>query len=451
MNKEELKLILEEGEGLKVEFKECFDLKNLAKEICAFANSEGGRIFIGISDKGEIEGIEISNKLKSQIQDIANNCDPSVKIHIEAFENILIIVVEEGSNKPYQCSGGFYLREGPNSQKLSRDEILKFVTGSGKIKFDEQINENFKFPEDFNEKNFMEFLEKSDISNKDIEDVLINLSLAIRKENRIVINNAGILLFGRDIKRFIRQNFIYCTLFKGKDRVDIIDRKEFNEDLQTNYFEALNFLKKHLKLSYIIKGGGPREEVLELPLEALKEALINSIIHRDYFETGFGVNVEIFDDRVEITNWGKLLFDARELGKVSFPRNPVLFDLFYRLDMIEKAGSGINRMKQLVKERNLKVKFESSEFFRVVFFREATSEIEKSEGLNEGLNEGLKSLLELIIKNQGTKAKDASEKLTRPIKTIERQIKILTEKGLIERRGSKKTGGYYIKKRENDK
>ena len=88
MNKNELDFILQEGEGLNVEFKESFDSKSLAKEMVAFANSEGGRIFLGISDDGKIKGIEITNKLKSQIQDLANNCDPKIVLGFEEFKNL---------------------------------------------------------------------------------------------------------------------------------------------------------------------------------------------------------------------------------------------------------------------------------------------------------------------------------------------------------------------------
>jgi ATP-dependent DNA helicase RecG len=153
MKKEELDFILQEGEGLKTEFKESFDAKSLVKEISAFANSQGGKIFLGISDKGEIKGIKITNRLQSQIQDIARNCDPPVKILLEKLRNILVIEVEEGSNKPYSCSHGFFLRNGASSQKMKRDEIFDFSIEEGRIKFDEQINDNFNFPEDLMKRN----------------------------------------------------------------------------------------------------------------------------------------------------------------------------------------------------------------------------------------------------------------------------------------------------------
>src|SRR3989338_1536260 len=150
MNKKQFEFLLSRGEGLKSEFKESFDSKNLAKEIVAFANGDGGRIFIGVDDKCEVKGIQITNRLKSEIQDIARNCDPVININIEAFENILIVNVPEGLNKPYRCSLGFYLRQGSNSQKLLTDEIRAFFTKEGKILFDEIINNDFSFKNGFN-------------------------------------------------------------------------------------------------------------------------------------------------------------------------------------------------------------------------------------------------------------------------------------------------------------
>jgi len=135
VKEEEMQLVLEEGEGYKIEFKE--SLANIDKEIVAFANSSGGRIFLGIGDDNEVKGIRITNKLKSQIQDTANNCQPPVTILLEEFGNILVVNVKEGTDKPYKCSSGFYTRVGPNSQKLDRDDIIEFFKSEGKIRFDD--------------------------------------------------------------------------------------------------------------------------------------------------------------------------------------------------------------------------------------------------------------------------------------------------------------------------
>ena len=438
MNKEELEFISQEGEGLKIEFKESFD-KSIAKEIVAFANSEGGKIFLGIDDNGKVKGIEITNKLKSQIQDIARNCDPSVKLSLEEFENILIVDVKKGKDKPYKCHEGFYLREGPNSQKLKRDEILKLITELGKIKFDEQINDAFRFPADFDEKRFLEFLKKSNISRTiSIKEILVNLSLGAIIKKKFKLNNAGILLFAKNPERFFRQNFVTCVLYKGKEKVDIIDRKDFNNDLLTNYENTFAFLKQHLRLEYEIKGYGPRKEIPEIPYEALREAIINSLIHRDYFEDRFGIFVEIFDDRVEITNYGKLLFDKKDLGRISMPRNPILFDIFYRMHLIEKVGSGIKRIKKQIRERGLKVKFETNEFFRIVFYRpkEMVKTVVKT----------VVKILALIEENPKITREELSEKTGLTIRGVEWNLAKLKQKGLLKRIGPAKGGHWKIKK-----
>ncbi|NCD35310.1 MAG: ATP-binding protein [Spartobacteria bacterium] len=116
MTDQELQFILSEGEGLFVEFKERPD-KSLAREMSAFANASGGRIFVGVSDESKAVGIQVDNRLKSQIEDTARNCDPPIPIKLDAVGRILVIDVPESSNKPHACSAGFFMRIGANAQK----------------------------------------------------------------------------------------------------------------------------------------------------------------------------------------------------------------------------------------------------------------------------------------------------------------------------------------------
>lgn len=177
MKEKEFQLFFEEGEGYKIEFKE--SLSNIDREFVAFANASGGRVFLGITDSKEIKGVNIDSKLKSQIQDIANNCQPPVKIFFEEFRNVLIIQVKEGEDKPYKCSSGFYIRVGPNSQKLNRDEIIEFFKSEGKIRFDELINTKFDYNTHFDQKKLDRFLKLTGISEiPDTPSILVNLGIA---------------------------------------------------------------------------------------------------------------------------------------------------------------------------------------------------------------------------------------------------------------------------------
>jgi len=125
VNKGELQLILSQGEGYKLEFKENVN-SDLSKEMVAFANSSGGKIVVGVNDRNQVVGVRNSNVLVSKIYDLAGNCDPSIAVQIELFENIVIITVPEGDNKPYRSTKGFFIRNGANSQKMTTAEITAF-------------------------------------------------------------------------------------------------------------------------------------------------------------------------------------------------------------------------------------------------------------------------------------------------------------------------------------
>ncbi len=287
MKAEELKLILEEGEGYLVEFKE--KPAHIDREMVAFANGSGGRIFIGISDSGKIKGIKVTNQLKSQIQDIIYNVD-----------------------------------------------------------------------------------------------------------------------------------------------------------------NAMLFLRQHIPVRYEFDGSPKRIEIPQVPLEALREAVIKAVCHRYYFEKGANVMVEIFDGRIEISSPGGLVKGLleKDFGKKSVLRNPKIAGLFHRIGYIEKMGTGIQRMQNLMKEAGLPpIRFEFTTFVTAVFDRGVALEKKGPHiKMNEGLNEGLKSLLAVISQNPGIQIKKASALLgKRSVKTLEKQIQNLVEKELIEHRGSKKTGGYFFK------
>jgi len=192
MKKRELSLILKEGEGYFIEFKE--NLSGMERDFVAFANSSGGRVFLGVNDEGKIKSIRLTNRLKSEIQNIARNCDPPIKAIIETLEDIVIVKVKERKDKPYKCSSGFYKRIGSNSQKMTRSEILDFFKSEGKVRFDELINDKFKYPKDFSRERLNKFLELAGLSKTlSAEKILASLGVAETQAGKIYFNNAGIL------------------------------------------------------------------------------------------------------------------------------------------------------------------------------------------------------------------------------------------------------------------
>ncbi|MFZ2470974.1 MAG: ATP-binding protein [Methanothrix sp.] len=467
MNEQELQQILEEGEGQKIEFKE--SLANLDKELVAFANASGGRILVGITDGRKIKGAKISNRLKSQVQDAAGNCDPKVDIELLSFEDVLIIVVKEGEDKPYKCGSGFYRRVGPNSQKLSRNEIIEFLKDEEKIRFDDLRNSQFVYDEHFDSKKLDRFLRLAGISKvMDDQSILLNLGAAERLEDgRLVVNNTGILFFARNLDYIYPHAAVTCALFQGTDKFTVLDRRDFNEDLMSNIDGAMNFLKRYIAVRYEMTGEARRREVPELPYDALREAIINAVAHRDYFERGANVMVEIYDDRIEIYNPGGLPrgLSPESFGKRSVLRNPKIAGMLHRADYIEKMGTGVRKMQRLMSEAGLlPLEFTFTSFFTVTFRKPAVAIKEKivGEGLGEdfansfGLKFGIKGeklirmvkMLEILHRGNKIDAQVA-EILGAKRRTFAYDIEFLRGEGLIEFIGAPKTGRYVLTEKGN--
>lgn len=452
MTQTELNIILQEGESYKVEFKESVD-KSLAEEVCAFANASGGRIFIGVDDNGKIIGTDTSNAARSRIQDTLRQIQPDLTIKLDVINNIIVLLVPEGKEKPYNCSKGFFLRVGPNSQKLGRNEIIAFIQSEGRIRFDELVKSEATVNETLDKSIFNTYLNLSGISNVlPPEDMLMNLDCCVKTEGKAYLTNAGVLFFSREPMKYIPQAQVICALYKGIEKITVLDRKDLIGDLVTVIDEAILFLKKHLNLKYEISEVR-RKEILEIPEIAIREAVVNAVCHRDYFEKGANVMIEIFDDRVEISNPGSLPrgMTLNDFGKRSMTRNPIIASLLHRIHYIEKMGTGINRMKKACKEAGIpEPEFIITGFFTIIF-RRKTSEYF---GINFGINEIQSKIIELIEKDHGITAQKMADSIGVTRRSIEYSIAELKKKGLIIRKGSRKNGYWqinnnYLSKRED--
>jgi ATP-dependent DNA helicase RecG len=469
MTPKELQFVLDEGEGQKIEFKEF--MSSLDKELVAFANSSGGRVFIGVTDAKVAKGISITNRLKSQVQDTAHNCQPAIKIWLEEVNNVLVVHVPEGDDKPYSCSSGFYVRVGPNSQKQTRDQIIQFITAEGKILFDELNNATFDYEAHFDVDKLDLFMKRAGLPHAlDVPATLVNLGVAERDDGGLIFNNAGVLFFAKHLKDLFRRTTVTCALFKGIDKVETLDRRDFNEDVVSSIDSAITVLKQWIPVRYEMTGTPQRREIPEIPYDALREAVINAVTHRDYFQKGANVMIEMFDDRIEISNPGGLVKGLlpEEFGRRSLLRNPNIANLLHEIKYIEKMGSGIPKMQRLIDEAGLPpVKFTFDTFFSVVFRRPVPEKVEgmadeavittnltrilargSVEGVNEGLSEGVKkrlaSELLYVLQNGSTTRLMLQKLFSISGATVERDISLLRRLGLIRFEGAPKKGRYVL-------
>ncbi len=437
MNKKELLEFVQTGEGYTLEFKEGLS-NSIGKEICAFANASGGKIVLGVSDTGTIKGYKLKNSEISQIQDIARNMDPPFSVNIEQVDDLAVIFVPEGKQKPYAVNGHFYLRQGANSQQLKRDEVRNFFQRENMIQFDRMINSEFK-DADFDNGIFELFREKLNIPKTLLKKhVLSNLALLTDDK----VNNAGALFFSNHISRLFPNAVIVGVVHGGTSRANILDKKEFGGDMLSNFNSALNYVLANIHTNISIVGR-ERVERPEIAQEALREAIINAIVHRDYFSNG-RVQIDIFSDRVEISNPGALLFDKSRLGELSISRNPIISDMFHRLHYIERIGSGVARMRELAPSIVFDI---SSNWFRTIFARKAidaktVENVITGEKTREKTRE---KIIELIKDNPTITTGELADKIGLTAKGIEWNIRELKEKGLLKRIGPDKGGHWEVK------
>ena len=439
--KDSIDSIINAGEGQTIEFKE--GINGIDREIVAFANASGGSILVGVDDTGKKTGIQPTNRLLSQIVDIARNCDPAVKMDlIRHGGSLLEIMVPQGKDRPYRCKDGFFLRIGACSQKLKRDEIVKLVLESGKMRFDELENQEFAFARDFDGQKFKDFLKLSGIGFKtEARDMLISLQLAKedRESARLLVTNAAVLFFAKNPQAFIKESHITCVRYAGADRFEIIDRQDFSGSPIEMIESSLKFIRRNMKVGYEIGRDPRRIEVYDYPLEAIREATTNAVMHRDYYYDSSHTYVHMFSNRLEIENPGGLLpgLASSDLGKRSVRRNRLVADILGRAGYVEGVGSGFDRMKSaLEKNGNPPFEISVSNFFTIRFSPRVVS------AYKNDLTPRQTKLAGFVMERGSVTKRECAAFLAVSEDTALRELKILLKARMIKSAGSGKATSY---------
>ena len=440
----ELKGIVQAGEGYNAEFKISLPkkVKEISEEICAFANSAGGVLLIGVSDDNVIHDVDIDNRKRSAIQDSLNEIDPH--IHTELYsvdiegKTVWVIEVNTGIQKPYALSGAIFVRQGPNTQKLiSVEQMRDFFQQSDRIYFDEVSCEGFCIESDLDKEWFEEFRVESGLSKSvSQEQIINNLCLLLPDDS---MKNGGVLFFGDEPEKFIETAVIRCVAFDGITKTRIVDDKIYGGALIKQYKLAMQWLKGKLNVRYEIEGSGPRREVWEIPERVFKESIINALSHRDYYDKGAQITIEVFDDRVEVSNPGGLTsaISPAEFGTKSHSRNPLVFGLFERINMVEKIGSGISRIYDSMKDASLpKPIFKTEGIFTLILKRRT---------VEETVEENTREKMIELIRNNSSITRDALAKsLKITSRGVDYHITKMKNEGTLTREGSRKTGNWKL-------
>lgn len=441
-------------ESQSVEFKRiCKD--EYIKWISAFANSEGGTLYVGRDDSGEVLGISNAKDLLSTIPNKVQSLlgvVPSVKLHKEKGKEYLAISVE---HYPYPVSykGGYFVRSGSSVQELKGSALDKFLLTKQGKRWDSVPNVYLKF-KDLDSLAFGAFRDRAS-KRKRLNDGLLDesdegLIEKLHLKDGEYFKQATTLLFAKEPQKYITGSTIKIGFFESNSELLYQDIIEGNLFAQVDKAMELVF-SKYLK-AMISYEGVQRIERYPVSELAFREALTNAVVHKDY-GSGFDIQISIYNDRLMIWNAGDLPphWDIQTLLQKhsSQPYNPTIAYPFFLAGYIESWGRGIEKIIDESKKFNgIVPQFRWQNGLWVEFVFNEKMDIGLVDGLVGKLVDGLvdtqKSMINLMLENPQISIKALAKELDISTTAIDKHIKALKNQGLIKRVGNAKSGHWEI-------
>lgn len=352
-------------EDVDLEFKELY-VTDVKKEVIAFANTQGGILYIGIRKDGFVVGVENPDEVMLQISSslkdaIRPDIMPYVQIRTVKKEEktVVEVNVEVGSGRPYYLQdkglkpSGVYVRRGSSSQPLSDEGIRNMII--------ENSGKSYEHRRSINQKLTFGYFEE-EMRKRNIEFGISQMKTLHMLSEEDLYTNLALLLSDQC------EHTIKFAVYQGSDKAIFRDRKEFSGSILKQLNEVFDTLEIYNKTKATFEGLN-RIDKRDYPIEAIRETLLNSIVHRDYSFSGSTL-INLYDDRLEFVSLGGLVsgisMEAIFMG-VSQPRNMDLAAIFYRMRLIESYGTGIGKIRNLYSEEMKHPIFETATgVFRVV-------------------------------------------------------------------------------------
>lgn len=357
-----------ESESSILEFKREFPQNDqIIKTIIGFCNQNGGKLIIGVTDNGEIEGVNIrdlEHALNSLEKAIFEATYPPIipRIYSRRFEekNVLEIEVSSGMSKPYYRKSegrdrGTYIRLGRSTLRATFELIQELEWQSSGLSFETlpqyQMNE-----EDLDLKKIRHFLEirKNGGKAEPNKEILRAYNLIVEEHSKTYPTAAGLLLFGKNPQKLLSEAMIICSHFRGVSGREALATVDCEGDLFNQFHQSEEFILSRLSRSYVIQSA-KRSESLEIPRIAIREALLNAIVHRNYHIKA-PTKIAIYENRIEIFSPGQFPgpLDINNLrAGITYLRNPVICKILREAGYVEKIGSGLITILDSYEKQNL--------------------------------------------------------------------------------------------------
>ena len=456
METADLKQRITQGENTTTEFKENFD-QEVIETAAAFANTDGGIILIGVSDSGEIRGITIGKEtLRNWSNRIAQATEPRVVIEIESVaveeKSVVLIHITESSIKPISVRGRCYKRVGNSNRVMSAQEIVQMHLNATGQTWDQRLAANAGSDDIDPQKVQWYLTQREEVRNvakpqdMDATELLRNIKGG---NGEGTPTHAGILFFGNYPQRFFQNAQLRVVRFKGISVTHpVINRLDCSGTLWEMVDAAEEFIRKNIRLlSFRTSKSFQRDDKFEYPLKALREAIINALIHRNY-QKHSDVRVFIFDTRVEVINPGTFPEGVSPDAPVHEPVNPTLSQFMYDIGFIERYGSGIKMMKRLSKEWGNKApRYEFHPLETKIIFDSPIQEntFIEIDDISEQLNERQRNAFFYVQRHGQITRKEYIEINHVSVRIAYEELRDLTDKGLLHVTG-KGRGTKYVQK-----
>lgn len=477
MDIQKLRKLIAGKEWTRLEFKHTTgELKDAMHTLCAFLNTNGGTVLIGVSRKGVIEGQQVSEQTFHEVTEATRKFEPSANIRINRikiknlYEVIALSVDSNQETAPFAYDGRAYERIGNTTRKMPQERYEKLLLerGHAKRRWENLPDEELTL-KDLDRK---EILKTRDLAtqhnrissdtSRDIGEILDRLRL--RRGG--VLTQAAQVLYGKDLLPNYPQCLLKLGRFRGTEITgEIVDNRQERMNAFAMVREGMAFLERTMPLgARFPKGKIFREDRFPVPLDALREILLNAVMHRDYSHPSGYVAIVIFDDRIEIRSYGRLPtgITVKQLSGQhgSKPTNPLIAEAFHRTGAVEVWGRGTNRVIAMCKKHGTpSPTFEERQGFLIVTFR--TRIIPRGDGRESGQKgeekskeKGKEKRKEMIISLLYSQPTMTTQELMKRVglsrSGIEKIIRQLKRDGILKRIGPDKGGQWEVVKSSKD-
>jgi len=441
------------NESDTVEFKESFD-REAVVTAGSFANTKGGTVYVGITDRGNVVGTLIGTEsLKEWANTISQSTEPRLVPEMEEQscdgKPVVAIRIKENPLKPVSVKGRCYRRVGSSNRVMQPHEIAEMHLQSTGSSWDLAAAPNTTIA-DLDPAKVADYIRKANETGR--------RNIAVGESPQTVLEKIGlvrddkptwaaILLFGKEPQRLLSQATIHCGLFDA-DEISVLDDRMVRGTIIEQVSDTMEFIRKNIRVAFVMTGEPERKQVWDYPIEALREAVINAICHRDYTVSS-SVEIRILRDSLKVWSPGRLApgITLPELftSHASVLRNKGIAQVLYDIGWIERWGGGIQKIRSASAEAGLpEPVFQEDQGFSVLFRKDV---FDHDFLVRAGLSERQITAVLYVRENGKITNTDYQRILEVSGTTAQRDLKDLVARNILEMSGKRKGTHYTLSRR----